>query len=318
MRPRLDQLEALLWISKLGSFRSAARKLRVSQPAISSRIRELETELGTSLLDRSGQRPRLTPEGLEVLRHAEEMIGLAENFRARFGTRSRMPKSIRIGSADSFALTYLSPLLERLAALHPETHVELEVGFSATLNRKLQAGELDLAFITGPTENSAVCVEPAVDVEVGWMASPKLGLHKRVVVPKDLSPHVILTNPRPSYLYGTMNDWFSGSDAPQRLHTCTSLMFAAKLAADGVGIAILPLIVARLDIARGLLVVLDVTPALPPHLISVAYRTGSDQASFARVAMLAHEVLATREGRQSASDDGVSLPIQEAADVPRH
>ena len=291
MRPRLDQLEALLWISKLGSFRGAARKLRVSQPATSSRIRELESELGTSLLDRSGQRPQMTPEGLEVLRHAEQMIGLAEVFRARFSTRSRMPKSIRIGSADSFAITYLSSLLERLAELYPQTHVDLEVGFSATLNRKLQAGELDLAFITQPTDNATVCIEPVIDVEVAWMASPKLGLHQRSVAPADLHGHLILTNPHPSYLYGTMHDWFSGSVAPQRLHTCTSLMFAAKLTADGVGIAILPMIVARRDLARGQLVVLDAKPALPSHLISVVYRTGPEQQSLARVALLAHELL---------------------------
>jgi|SRR6476646_7557648 len=87
MRPHLDQLEALLWISKLGSFRSAARKLRLSQPAISSRIRELEKELGLSLIERSHHRPRVRAAGGEVLRHAEQMIGLAENFRARFGER---------------------------------------------------------------------------------------------------------------------------------------------------------------------------------------------------------------------------------------
>jgi DNA-binding transcriptional LysR family regulator len=225
MRPRLDQLEAFVWISKLGSFRGAARKLRVSQPAISSRIRELETELGMCLLDRSGPRPQMTAEGLEVLRHAEQMIGLAEDFRARFCAQPRLPKSIRMGSADSFALTYLSSLLERLAELHPETHVDLEVGFSATLDRKLQAGELDLAFITQPTDNAAVCIEPVLDVEVAWMASPKLGLHQQSVKPKDLHRHLILTNPHPSYLYGTMQDWFGGGIVPQRLHTCTSLMF---------------------------------------------------------------------------------------------
>jgi DNA-binding transcriptional LysR family regulator len=301
MRPRLDQLEALLWISKLGSFRSAARKLRVSQPAISSRIRELEIELGTSLLDRSGQRCQMTPEGREVLRHAEQMIGLAEDFRARFSARPRMPRSIRIGAADSFALTYLSTLLERLAALHPETHVDLEVGFSATLDRKLQAGDLDLAFITQPTDNAAVCIEPAIDVEVAWMASPKLGLHERPVVPADLYRHLILTNPHPSYLYSTMHDWFSGSAVPQRLHTCTSLMFAAKLTADGVGIAILPLIVAHRDIARGALVSLEARPALPSHLISVVYRTGPEQSSLARVALLAHQVLENSHERISRS-----------------
>src|SRR5262249_8217557 len=158
MLPRLDQLEALLWISKLGSFRSAARKLRLSQPAISSRIRGLESHLGMSLLDRSGHRPRITPEGLEVLRHAEQMIGLAENFRARCGERGPLPTLIRMGAADSFALTHLSPLLERLAEQHPGIHIDLEVGFSANLDRKLQAGELDIAFLTSPTANAAVCV----------------------------------------------------------------------------------------------------------------------------------------------------------------
>jgi DNA-binding transcriptional LysR family regulator len=291
MRPQLDQLEALVWISKLGSFRGAARKLRVSQPAISSRIRELESELGMCLLDRSGARPQMTAEGLEVLRHAKQMIGLAEDFRARLCARSRLPKSIRMGAADSFALTYLSSLLERLAELHPETHVDLEVGFSATLDRKLQSGDLDLAFITHPTDNTRVCIEPVLDVEVAWMASPKLGLHEEPVSPTDLHRHLILTNPHPSYLYGTMQDWFGGGVVPQRLHTCTSLMFAAKLTADGVGIAILPLIVARRELARGQLVALEARPALPSHLISVVYRTGAEQESLARVALLAHEVL---------------------------
>jgi len=155
MRPRLDQLEALLWISKLGSFRSAARKLRLSQPAVSSRIRELESELGVSLLDRSRHRPRVTAEGVDVLRHAEQMIGLAENFRARFGERDRLPKSIRMGAADSFALTHLSALLARLTELHPRTHIDLEIGFSTNLNRKLQAGELDIAFLTSPTASAS-------------------------------------------------------------------------------------------------------------------------------------------------------------------
>src|SRR4051812_3804137 len=158
MRPRLDQLEALLWISKLGSFRSAARKLRLSQPAISSRIRELENELGISLLDRARHRPVITADGLEVLRHAEQMISLAENFRARFGERDRLPKSIRMGAADSFALTHLSPLLEHLAELHSATQVNVEVGFSSNLDRKLQAGELDIAFLTSPTASSSVIV----------------------------------------------------------------------------------------------------------------------------------------------------------------
>src|ERR1700742_3273386 len=186
MRPQLDQLEALLWISKLGSFRSAARKLRLSPPAISSRIRELESQLGLTLLDRTHHRPRITADGLDVLRHAEQMIGLAENFRARFGARETLPKSIRMGAADSFALTHLSPLLAKLSELHPGTHIDLEIGFSTNLNRKLHAGELDTAFLTAPAASSSIVVEPLLALELAWLASPKLGLHGQPLGPADL------------------------------------------------------------------------------------------------------------------------------------
>jgi DNA-binding transcriptional LysR family regulator len=296
MRPRLDQLEALLWISKLGSFRSAARKLHLSQPAVSSRIRELESQLGISLLDRSRHRPRVTAEGLEVLRHAEQMIGLAENFRTRFGERDRLPKSIRMGAADSFALTHLSALLARLAELHPGTHIDLEVGFSTHLDRKLQAGELDIAFLTSPTANSSVSVEPLLTLEVAWLASPKLELHGRRLGPADLFQRPIITNPGPSHLYSTINEWFAGAGlVPQRLNTCTSLTIVAKLTADGIGISALPPALVRRELARGQLVRLATAPELPFHYISVGYRVWTEQGDLAPIANLAHTLVTRRK-----------------------
>jgi len=302
MRPRLDQLEALLWISKLGSFRSAARKLRLSQPAISSRIRELENELGISLLDRTHHRPRITAEGLEVLRHAEQMIGLAESFRTRFGERDRLPKTIRMGAADSFALTHLSSLLERLADLHPGTHIDLEIGFSTNLDRKLQAGELDIAFLTSPTASPSVSVEPLLELELAWLASPKLGIHGRRLVPADLAQRPIITNPGPSHLYSTIHDWFAGAGmVPQRLNTCTSLTIVAKLTADGIGISVLPPALVRRELARGHLVKLMTAPDLPSHHISVGYRVWTEQGDLAPIANLAH-TLVTHRGRPAARD----------------
>ena len=297
MRPRLDQLEALLWISRLGSFRGAARKLRLSQPAISSRIREMEKQLGALLLDRSGKRARITAEGLEVLRHAEQMIGLAESFTQKFGERGQLPRSIRMGAADSFALTHLSALLERLAELHPGTHVDLEIGFSAHLDRRLQAGELDIAFLTAPTANSSVCIEPLLDLGVAWFASPKLGIHRQLLAPADLQQRAIITNPSPSHLYGTVHDWFAGAGVvPLRLHTCTSLTIAAKLTADGIGISVLPPVIVRRELARGQLVKLMTTPDLPSHYISAVYRA---KGNLGVVASLAH-ALVTRRGRAVA------------------
>jgi DNA-binding transcriptional LysR family regulator len=284
MRPSLDQLEALLWIARLGSFRRAAARLHISQPAISSRIREMECQLGFTVLDRSGHTPQLTVEGQEAVRHAEQMIAMAEGFRTRLHRQTIAPPSIRMGAADTFALTYLSLLLERLAALYPTTQIELDIDFSAKLDHKLQTGDLDIAFLTSPGTNELVHSEPLLLLELGWIASPRLLLGQGMLSPADLLSVPIITNPRPSHLYRTVTDWFAADGrVPQRIHTCTSLTIMTKLAVDGFGIAVIPLILVREELRQRRLVALPTRP-LPPHYISSAWRVDRDAETHAAIA----------------------------------
>jgi DNA-binding transcriptional LysR family regulator len=302
MRPTLDQLEGLVWIAKLGSFRRAAAKLNISQPAISSRIREMEEQLGFEVLDRSGQTPQLTIGGQEVVRHAEQMVALAESFRSRIGRRNMPPTSIRMGAADTFALTCLSPLLERLASLHPETQVELEIDFSAKLDSKLQLGELDIAFLTSPTQNKMVHSEPLLDLDLGWIASPRLLLGQGKLRPADLLGLPIITNPRPSHLYRTIMDWFAADGCvPTRVHTCTSLTIMTNLAADGLGITVMPLVLVRTEIRMRRLVLLTTNEPLPFHYISVAYRMEKDPEMLAGIAAMARTIVLERHMGTSRS-----------------
>lgn len=295
MKPSLDQLEALLWIAKLGSFRRAAAKLHVSQPAISSRIGELEEQLGFKVVDRSGHKPRLTAEGQEVVRYAEQMIALAENFRSRLVRQNTAHRSIRMGAADTFALTCLSPLLERLAALYPQTQIELDIDFSAKLDRKLQLGELDIAFLTSPNSHDLVYAEPLIHLELGWVASPRLLLGQNRLAPADMLALPIITNPRPSHLYRTVMDWFSADGyIPRRVHTCTSLTIMANLTANGFGIAVMPLVLVREELRLRRLVSLPTTDSLPSHYISAAYRIENDREMLAEITAMAHTIVAER------------------------
>ena len=70
MRPSLKQLEALIWVGDLGSFRKAADRLNTTQPNISARIAGLETLLGVRLMERDAGSVRLTAKGQDVLGHA--------------------------------------------------------------------------------------------------------------------------------------------------------------------------------------------------------------------------------------------------------
>lgn len=292
MKPGLDQLEAVLWIAKLGSFRGAASRLNISQPAISSRIRELEDQLGFGVIDRSSYKPRMTVEGQEVVRYAEQMIALAESFRTRFLRERLLPRSIKMGAADTFALTYLSPLLERLAVVYPHTQIELDIDFSSNLDRKLQKAELDIAFLTAPAASEAVHSEPLVRLELAWVASPKLALQQKPLAAADLLALPIITNPRPSHLYQTVMDWFSaGGYVPPRIHTCTSLTIMIKLAVDNFGISILPLILIQQELMTGRLVRIPIHHQPSSHYIATAFRTDKDREAHAAIASIARGIV---------------------------
>jgi len=273
VRIRLGQLEALVWISRLGSFRAAARRLSLSQPAISGRIRALETQLGLAIIDRSQARPRITRRGAELVRYAERMMDLSETIEARLRSKSSLVGTIRLGAADSFALTHLSALLARLASKHPALHVELDIDFSSNLDRKLRAEQLDIAFLNAPQPDPAITIVSLKDIELEWFASPRMKLPRGRVTPASLERLPILTNPRPSHLYRTVLGWFGAAGlTPQRLNTCTSLSIMAKLTADGFGVAALPSALVAQEVQQGTLRRLASNPPLPAHHLTVAYR----------------------------------------------
>ena len=291
MHVSLDQLDALVWIAKLGSFRAAARHLNISQPAVSGRIRELERQTGVAVIDRTRSRRRVTRRGREIVRYAEQMMQLNENISSLLSKRHELTGTIRLGVADSFALTHLSALLARIAVRHAGVHVELDIDFSANLDRKLRAAELDIAFLHAPTVDPAISTVSLMEFELAWFAGPGLRLPKRRLVPADLVNIPILTNPRPSHLYQTVNNWFGAAGlAPQRINTCNSLSIMAKLTVDGFGVAPLPCALVTAELKRGMLRRLPTNPGLQAGRLMVAYRTDPDIGNLASIVDLVREV----------------------------
>ena len=291
MQFSLAQLEALHWVVRLGSFRAAATRLNLTQPAVSVRIRELEAAAGGKLFLKGSYRAKPTPLGRELAAQAEQVMEACEQLAKRFAGSEELRGPIRIGVADSFAMVCLPELMRRIESRFPKVRAEIRVDFSVLLNESLHAGDLDIAVLTAPAPGPLVTVEPLVDHELRWVASPKLSLGKGTLKPADLAAVPIITNPNPSNLYTSITGWFAAAGVqPVRIHTCNSLVIMTRLALEGAGISLLPVAILRKEIRRGALRALRVAPKIPAHRLAVAYRRDAPGQGLRTVSQMIQEL----------------------------
>ena len=291
MRFSLAQLESLLWIVRLGSFRAAASHLHITQPAISVRVRELESVVGGKLFLRDSYRAKPTPLGREIAAHAEQVVTACEELDGRFNTGVEMRGTVRIGAADTFAMTCLSDVMRHIEQRFPLVRAEIRVDFSVRLNAALHAGDIDIAVLTAPTASPLVVVEPLLDLGLAWVAAPKLLSARGTYGPADFASLPILTNPAPSHLYTAITAWFASAGVqPLRVNTCNSLVIMAQLAREGAGISLLPVSILRAEIKARKLVILQVAPKIASYSMAVAYRRDTRGHGLGAVAKIIHEL----------------------------
>jgi DNA-binding transcriptional LysR family regulator len=272
----LAQLEAFIWISRLGTFHAAAERLNLTQPSISLRIRDLETALGAKLFERRGNGMRLSAEGTILLQYAERGLAIFDELEERLRTGDPLQGRLRLGASDTFALTCLPDFIRTLEVTYPKLRVELTVANSTALANLLNHKTLDLAFMTDPRLNRSVTVEPIGQTDVAWMSSPGRRIGNGPLRPRDVTGANILIVPPPSPIHTLITDWCTadGSPAPA-FSTCNNIAVIARLILSGVAMSVLPVCVVRKELEAGELVRYEELPKLAPRTICAAYSSSS-------------------------------------------
>ncbi len=144
----LKQLEAFLWVAELQSFTKAARKLYLSQPAVSFQIRALEEDLRVPLFRRSDRKVELTEAGRLLYPEAREMVRHYRRIRERLDElRGLQTGRLEVG-ASTIPGEYVVPLL--LGAFHrryPGVEVHLKIGGSGEVGRWVRERVVDLGIV---------------------------------------------------------------------------------------------------------------------------------------------------------------------------
>jgi DNA-binding transcriptional LysR family regulator len=144
---RTEQLEYIAAVTRLGSLRRAAEELRLSQPALSETVRNLERELGVDLLERKRSGATMSAEGRELLPYIVHVLEAVDRLRAAAGEQHRISRMVRVGTVNAATVPLLVPAVREFRAAHPVTQVEVVGAQQAQIHRALAEGGFDLGLV---------------------------------------------------------------------------------------------------------------------------------------------------------------------------
>ncbi len=190
---KLAQIEAFYSVIRAGSISQAARQMRLTQPALSLQIRDLEEYFKVKLLERSNKGVKPTPAGGLVYYYGQKLMGMKETLCSEIEKlQSETERPLIIG-ASTIAGGYIIPCsAHRFQEKNPDVKIQLTVSNCQQIMEMLSDGKLDVAVIEGPfpvdaaQHGSGVVSQVIGYDELVVVASRSVGGSKDFVSPQEL------------------------------------------------------------------------------------------------------------------------------------
>ena len=254
-----------------GHLSRAAARLNISQSALSVQIRKLEDRLGQPLFERRNRQLTLTEAGRIALDHANAIFATGDDLVGTLHRTGVARQAVRIGAlatlSRNFQIDFVRPLLGR-----GDVELILRSGSLGELLTGLAGHALDVVLTNQPPPGDAL--SPHVLHRISEQAVSLIGRSDAVSLPGDLAGW--LTG-HPLILPTAGTSVRTGFDAlldrmklrPQIAAEVDDMAMMRLLAREGAGLAILPPIVVKDELANGTLVELDRLPGITEHFLAV-------------------------------------------------
>lgn len=145
----LKQMRAFVAVAHAGSFTRAAEQMFITQSALSSLIRNLESELGLQLLDRTTRRLELTNEGEELLRSLVCLLGDLDRIKSDLREVNAIRRGrVRIGATPLLASTFIAAAVQAFCGQYPGITVRVVDDTATQLLHGLHEGDIDMLVAT--------------------------------------------------------------------------------------------------------------------------------------------------------------------------
>lgn len=178
------RLKVFRTVADESSFRRAAERLHLSQPAVSQQVQALEAELGVALFDRGKGRVRLTEAGAALLPYARKGARLAEEALTALDiARGETAGTLRIGASLTVAQYILPRMLGGFRELHPRVDLAVISGNTENILAALARSDIDLGIIEGPASSRDVFRQRILEDRLVLIVGRKYPWPPKVPVP---------------------------------------------------------------------------------------------------------------------------------------
>lgn len=268
-------------VAQAGGISRGAAAVRVSQPAVSKQIAELESALGVQLLERLPRGCRLTEAGKILADYAHRWRSLEKDaVRAIEEYRGLKRGRLAIGASMTIGAYLLPPVIAEFHRLHPEMELQLEIANTQRIQRALLDGTIEAGFTEGPLESEELESKICFHDELVAVAPAGHPLLKKGRVPvRELCREPFIQREEGSGTRAVIEKALRRKGFKIKpLLSVASPEAIKNLVASGIGLAIISRLVVALELKAGLLGAIplkDLAIQRPLHLQHVRGRAQS-------------------------------------------
>jgi DNA-binding transcriptional LysR family regulator len=290
----LWQLEVFMAVAKEKSFSRAGHLLGRTQPAISSAIKLLETELGEPLFDRLGKTIKLTAAGELLTDYAKRLIRLrSEALEAMGELRGLGRGTLRLGANETTCLYVLPEVLASFKRAYPQVQVDIQRAITRAITEKVVDGSLDFGIVTLPVHNARLETITIHQDDMALIVSPshKLAARRSVQMTDLAGEPFILHKIGTTTRERLVKHFIDGGVKMKVTMELASIETIKRFVSIGMGISIVPRLCIEKEIGEGGLRALTIRDARFQRRLGLIYNKDryQSQASRAFLALISDQ-----------------------------
>ncbi len=186
----LDLLKSFLALVRLKSFTLAAKELEITQPALTKRIKRLESIVGSALIDRDGNQLALTQAGSLLSDKAPQIISDINNSIQEIRDLSgEISGQLLFATSHYLGLHYLPEYLERFIDQYPSVDLQIDFIDSGMAYNQVLSGDIELALVTFPYNQDQRIKHIPI-----WQEQMQIACHQNHALMKEKEPLKALVN----------------------------------------------------------------------------------------------------------------------------